>query len=1049
MKKNSTQRLRARRGILGFLLCSVLMSFQLVGMAQNREITGKVVDKGSIPLPGVSVLVKGTTNGVATDLEGNFNLTISSEQDVLVFSCIGMRSRELIANAQNNITIVMEEDALGIEEVVVVGYGVQKKKDLSGSVASVSADDLSKVKSSNPLQALQGLAPGVSVVTNSGAPGDGATINIRGITTLNNNNPLYIIDGVPGEFSNLSNDDIESISILKDASAAAIYGARAAGGVIFVQTKRGKKNSDFKVNYSFNGSLQQVAKTIDMCDVDQYKQVYTMIAATDANKTSNDALSDAQIVGLYNPDGIVGNTDDVSFAADDYAFNYKDNPLYGNTDWQDAMFRTAWQQQHNLSIYGGGENSNISISANYTKQDGTMIGTDFERKGVRVNSDLKKGRLKVGESFSFTRKDGSNLSSSGYGQTYDMLYALPHMKIYNSDNLGGFGGRTSGMPEIKNPVGNALISSNDYSYDYLSVNGYAEIELIDGLKYKLNTGFSSEYGYSFYFKPKYFMSSIDQETKGSLSETRSRYDYWIVENLLTYNKTFGDHNVDALLGYSAEQEKSRNLTAGATGFNYSDLPVLSLGQDNKTVNSEEYTSAMASFFGRINYTYKDKYLLQANIRRDGSSKFGSSNRYGVFPSFSAAWRVSKEDFFSVDLISDLKLRASYGVIGNDRIGNYKYTQFVYNSGNYAFGNGEITGMRAYNLANKGIKWETTETTNIGIDALFLDNRLAFSGDYYIKNTDDILVNVTLPYSYGGNASELLNAASIKNSGIELMLSWRDKRGDFSYGVTGTFTTVKSEVTGLGGNEEPIWGGDIDYNSGSVTCTKVDGSISEFTVYKTAGIFQTQEEIDAYINTDGDKLQPNAAPGDIKFVDVNNDGVIDSNDKTKVGSPLPDFEYSISLNAAYKGFDIAILFSGVKGNEIFNGVKYITEKMNDYRNYGVNALNAWTPQNTSTNIPRAVFNDPNGNARMSERFVEDGSYFALKNIQVGYTLPGELVSKVKVDKVRIYAGANNLFTITDYSGYTPEIVGGNIFNRGIDYGSYPMFRNFNFGVEITF
>jgi TonB-linked SusC/RagA family outer membrane protein len=1044
----------ALKNFLGLLLCSQLVLSSGFSNAQGpsgfsqgeRTVSGVVYDESNLPLPGVSVVVKGTTRGTTTDLDGKFSIALKQGDEVLQFSFVGMKSQEVTPANQTQIVVTLMPDLQGLEEVVVIGYGVQKKKDLSGSVASVKVDDLSKVKATNPLQALQGLVPGVSVTSNSGTPGAGATINIRGITTLNNNSPLFIIDGIPGDFTNIASDEIESITVLKDASAAAIYGARAAGGVVFVQTRRGKVNSDFKVFYSNNTAMQQVVKLIDMCNPEEYKKVYAMIAATDVVKTDPAAVAGASIVGEFNG---------VQFAADDYAWNYdrKENgvPVYGNTNWQKEMFRQAWQQQHTIGIVGGGQNSNISISANYAKQDGVMIGSDFERKGVRVNSDLQKGRLKVGESFSFSRKNGRNLVSSGYGQTYDMLYALPHIPVYNSQNLGGFSGYYNGMPIVKNPVGNALIPKSDYSNDFLVANGYAEVDIVSGLKYKINGGFTSESYYDFYFKPKYFMSTIDQEQKGYLSETRSRYDYWIIENLLTYQKSFGNHSFDALVGYSAEEETSRNLYGKAEGFNYQDLPVLSLGLENKEVNSKEISSTMVSMFGRVNYSYMDKYLLQANFRSDGSSKFGSENRYGLFPSFSAAWHISKENFFSVGAITDLKLRASYGLIGNDRIGDYRYTQYV--SGGFYYPMGydqhQVLGMRGYNLANEGIKWETTSTADVGLDLAMFNSRFTLSADLYKKRTEDILVNVSLPLSFGGEDSQLLNAATVENNGIELVLNWREAKNDFSYGIMGTFSTSSNKVVDLGGNNEPAWGGDVDYNSGSVTRTKVGGSISEFTVYKTNGIFQSLGEVNGYVNDDGDLLQPFAQPGDIRFIDANGDGVIDQEDKVKVGSPLPDFEYSFSFNAAYKEFDVSFMFTGVYGNKIFNGIKYITESMKEYRNYSTNAIKAWTPQNTNTNIPRAVKDDPNGNSRVSDRFVEDGSYFRLKTIQVGYSLPPSLLAKIKVDAVRIYVGANNVFTITGYSGYSPEIVGGDIYNRGIDFGSYPLFRNMNFGVEIKF
>jgi TonB-linked SusC/RagA family outer membrane protein len=1060
MQHNTPQKQRWRKPCWMVLCLSLGLAFMASGATsaaaaatatvqnQGITITGKVIDKSGAPIPGVNVMVKGSTKGTTTNFEGAFTIEVNSASDILAFTFVGMKDQEMVVGENKTMNIIMEDDSQDIDEVVVVGYGVQKKKDLSGSMAVVKADDMAKLKTSNALQALQGMAPGVSVVTNSGAPGSGATINIRGITTLNNNDPLYIIDGIPGDFSNVSPEEIESISILKDAAAAAIYGARAAGGVVLVQTKRGSKGREYQVSLSSNYTWQQVESTIEMTNAAEYKKVYAMVASDDPTKTDPAAVAGAQVVGSYNG---------IQFKAEDYAWNYdkvdaNGKPIYANTNWQKEMFRQAGMQQHIISVAGGGENTNLSISGNYGKQDGVLVGSDFERKGIRINSDLTKKWLKIGESFSFNRKEGSNFASSGFGDTYDMLYALPHVFVRNSANEGGYGGYFNDMPVVKNPVGNALIPTSTYSNDYLSANVYAEISILKDLKFKSNGGFNTENYYGFSFTPNYFMSAVDQKALAELRETRSRYEGWIFENTLTYNKTImKKHDVGLLLGYSAEREQNRMLTAKAEDFPYNDLPVLDLGKDKKEVGSNAGEKTMNSVFGRASYTFDGKYIVQANYRYDGSSVFGKQKRHGGFPSVSVAWNVTQEPFFKLPYVNDLKLRASYGKLGNDKIGSYQYVQSVQGNFYYVSGAGQQlnTGMIGYSLANESIQWEETVTKNIGADLRMFTNRLILGLDIYKKETESILVSVPLPLSFGGATSQLLNAASMENKGLELALAWRETVGKLSYGINGTFSTYTNKVTSLGGKNEPIWGGEVDFSSGNVTRTALGGSISEFYVWQADGLFQSAADVTSHVSSTGTVIQPNAKPGDIRWRDINDDGVIDAKDRTKVGSPIPKFEYSFGLNAAYSGFDMSMFFTGVYGNEIFNGVRYITERMNDYRNYAKSTLNAWTPTNTNTDMPRATKSDPNGNARVSSRYVEDGTYLRLKSIQLGYTLPKNLVAKAGVESCRVYLGGNNVFTITDYKGYDPEIVGGNVFNRGIDYGSYPIFSSYVVGFDIKF
>lgn len=1029
------------------------------GQAGSEKITGTVVFKESQEtIIGANIFIKGTTTGTVSDFDGNYSLN-ANIGDVIVYSFIGTKSQEHVVTGSATVNIALAADDMMLDEFVVVGYGLQKKSDVSGSVSTVNMDDLAKTKSADPIQSLQGLASGVTVTSLSGEPGVEAQINIRGVTTLGENQPLILIDGVPGSLSNLSQEEIESVSILKDAAASAIYGTKAAGGVILVQTKRGERDKDFKVSYSMNYTLQSVDHFYDVTDAAQYKQVYSMVASTDPSKTSAEAIQFAEQNGMP-----IGEFNGIRFAADDYAWNYDrlENgvPVYANTNWQDEMFRTSGAHQHAILITGGGKNSNMSLAGNFTDQTGTLIGSGFKKGGFRFTSDITKNWLKLGQSVSYTKRNGSYFNSVGYGQMYDVVSAIPQVHVYDANNDGGYGGYFNDMPEgiRANPVARALLPTADYSNEYLTINGNAEITFFKDLKYKLNVGFQSNNNYSFDFMPTFYVSPQDFRDENILTETRTRSSEWIAENLLMYTKQFGSrHNIDALLGYSAEENKFRLLSAQGEDNPYNELPVLDLTTQLKEVGSRGLNKTMLSTFGRINYTLDSKYHLQASFRRDGSSNFGSENRYGFFPSVSAAWNISDEDFFNVPNVSDLKLRASFGQLGNDRIPSYLYIQAITGGFFYVNGLNElITGMTGFNLANQDIKWETTTTYNFGIDLRMWNDRLLFTADYFQKTTKDILVEVNLPLSYGGATNQIMNAATVDNNGFEFSVEWREKIGEVRYSVGGNFTAYKNKVVSLGTRTEPIWGTDVDWNSGSVTRTAIGESISEFYVWKTNGIFQNQAEIDEW-NKQGSTdengvftpLQPNAQPGDIRFVDIDGNGVLDDKDRTGLGSPIPDFTYSLNLRLEYKGFDLYALFYGVQGNKLFNGLKYRTERLDNYWNYSEDALNAWTPMNTNTDIPRASREDLNGNRRVSDRFIEDGSYFRLRTLQIGYTLPKSVLSIINIDKVRVYVGGNNLFTATSYSGYDPEVFGDDVLNRGVDWGRYPLFRSFIFGLDLTF
>ncbi|MFA8435272.1 MAG: SusC/RagA family TonB-linked outer membrane protein [Marinifilaceae bacterium] len=1000
---------------------------------QEKTITGKVTDKNGETLIGVNIIVKGTTNGATTDFDGNYTIN-APKGSTLVFTYIGYLNQEVVVADQSAINITLKEDVQGLDEVVVVGYGVQKKSDLSGSVSTVKVDDIQKVKAPNAIQTLQGQVPGVNITSASGSPDASIVVQIRGIGTLNNNDPLYIIDGVPGDMSYLNADDIESLSVLKDGAAAAIYGSRAANGVIIIKTKRGSKNKEPEFSFSADYSLSEIANKWEMTNAEEFIGIYGKI---------RQMKIDAE-------DGI------------DFGQFYKNytsgTEKYADTDWQDEMFRTALTHKYNLRVSGGNDKANFSVSGTYQNQEGTIIASDLEKYGLRLNSDYKKGRIKIGESVSINRKVGNSLRTTGYGTNYDMLYCLPLISVYDENNLGGFGGSKDEMGNVKNPVGNAKLPKIEYTEDYITADAYAQIDIIEGLSYKINGGLHTSNYYYNSFTPKFRMSSQDYKDKSYLYEFHSRSRKWILENTLNFNKKLGKHSIGALAGYTAEQNKYKKFSASGKDFISDETPVLDQAQSEYNVSGSEYTSELLSYLGRFTYNFDDKYYLTGTFRRDGSSRFGSNNRYGNFPSASVGYRISKEEFFPfTDIINDLKIRASWGKLGNQEIPNYMYQNTLAKGYPYMYaGKTEPNfGVISTSFPNDDIKWETTISRNIGVDFQILDSKIGFTAEYFNNKTEDMLVNVPIPMSFGGYNSILKNAGEMENKGLEFSLSYRKHEGEFNYSVTANLSATKNKVLSLGSSDEAIEGGYLGYNTESTTKTKVGGSVADFYLYQMDGIFQSDAEAKAY-QKDGEMIQPNAQAGDIRFKDVNNDGKIDNDDKIFSGSSLPDFEYGLNFNASYKNFDLSMYIHGVYGNKIFNGVKYNTESCMGYRNYSKTTLNAWSEKNKNNSVPRLTYNDPNQNSRVSSRFLEDGSFIRLKNIQIGYTIPKEKLEGLGISFCRFYASANNLFTITDYSGYDPEIGGEDpnndgdeLYWRGVDNGVYPQARTFNFGVQLNF
>ena len=986
---------------------------------QTRKVTGIVMDINDEPIIGANIHVKGTTVGSITDLNGNFSIEADSKS-VLEITYIGYLKQEITVGNQKNIRIILAEDTKTLDEVVVIGYGVQKKADLTGSVANISTDKLNTQSNANIGQALQGKIAGVDIVSQGGAPGAGARIMVRGIGTLNNSSPLYIVDGMyMSSIDNINPNDIASIDVLKDASSAAIYGSRAANGVVIVTTKEGS-NTEGKpiVDVSINVGVSTPSKYLDMLDAAGWAEV-TTIARQAINKPVLDMATDLT--------------------------NKPDN------DWQKIMFRPALMQNYNISVKGGGKYSTYYTGLGYFNQDGVVKGTNYQRYNIQSKNDFKKGIFSAGTNLilSFNHDKPLHEESRG-GMIGTILQNVPTLEKYDDSRVGGYGGTYGDIANLPNPL--AMVDPNIMNRYNESVklfaNLYIQLEFIKGLKYRLNLtpGFTFE-RYKNY--TNVFDFGLTTNTTTQLTERQRRRRNILVENLMTFDRTFGDHKISALAGYTYQDSRYRHLLA--SGQNLPDgLEEIDAATTSRTNEGNSTRSVLTSILGRVFYSYQNKYLFTATIRRDGSSKFGKNNRYGYFPSFSLGWNIAEEKFMdSANWLDQLKLRGGYGVLGNQEIDNYQYTSTITTGINYPDGNGGlIQGAFPKDFANPDIKWEETAMTNIGIDFIALHNRLSLTADWYVKNTKDILLTVPIPISSGGANDPIRNAGKIRNKGFEFNLGWNDQLNrDFSYGVNFIGSFNKNEVVAMGTETGSIKGGSTNQNI-TTSETKAGYPIGSYWLIPTAGYFNNQAEIDSYVK-DGKKIQPAAQPGDVKFVDTNHDGVINDDDRTYQGSPFPDFTFSINGNISYKNFDFSIGIQGVAGNKIYNATRQTLEDVTKGTNFLASTLDYWTPQNLNASHPRLTWDDPNRNTRAeSDRYLEDGSYLRLRSVQIGYTFPKKWFQGT-IQHARIYANAENLFTITGYSGYSPDVNTDNANYRGFDNFTYPNNRVFMLGLNVTF
>ena len=1011
----------------------------------DSPISGRITDEKGVGLPGVTVLVKGTTNGTQTDADGRFSIVAPADA-TLVFSFVGYATQEVAVGGRSSVDARMVTDTQGLSEVVVVGYLAQDRQNITSAVSTLNVKEATKAPVATITQGLQGRVAGVQV-QGSGGPGDAPVITIRGIGTLGNatSAPLYIIDGLwTDNIRDLNPNDIETLNVLKDASSTAVYGSRGANGVIQITTKKGKAGMPGISVNAYAGA----------------ESVYKRYNLTNASEWADRAVQAYANAGI---DPLNAGQNSLSGAVKGPGGTFNPNI---DTDWQKEFFQTGRVEDYNVNFSGGtreGKNaSNFLISADYFHQQGIVKGPDFERYSLRLNSGLTRGRFKFQENAQITHLN--NVLLNGY-PFIDVLLMLPSIPVYDEKNLGGFGvGSTALNTFATNPIGAQALLNRRQNDNRLAGNIAVDYSLFDFLTYRLNAALD---GHMYSNTDAQKLGIIRQNTQintSSLSEFQGYDVFLMAENTLNFTKSFGEHHVNALAGYSEQRYLQHNTQVQRQGF--TSVPQyyfqLDAGAMAGVSGGATIENAKRSFFTQVTYDYGNRYLFSLSGRRDGSSKFAPADRWGNFGAASVGWRLSEENFFKAALpaVNNLKLRASYGVLGNDGLGgayggNYLTAPIINQNVNYVDGNGNIVnGSSQITLSSPGLQWEERYTKDAGFDLALLNSRLTLSADYYISETRKALAPVQVPVYLGNFGGAVFqNAGNLENRGLELALGYHENRNAFTYGADFTLTTIKNEVTKV-----PQEGQSFVDGIG-LTRTIVGQPVGAFYLIPFDGIFQSKDEVNTHKTTDGKVIQPYASAGDVRYKDSNGDGVIDSKDRVYVGSPFPKLQLGLNLNAAYKGFDASVFLQSVTGNKVFNRAKAALESYNGPNNYEADVL-PWTPQNPSTTNPRLLQGgsaDPNlalaasNNALYnSTRWLEDGSYLRLKNVQLGYTLPQSLTSKLSgLGSVRVYVTGRNLLTFTKYSGFDPEITGTGFYGRGIDDGAYPNVRSFTGGVQVNF
>lgn len=972
-------------------------------------ISGKITDSKGVPLPGVVITEIGTQNAAATDGIGNYKIKVAGPNSVIRISFIGFQSQEITVGSRTVINITLLDDIKNLNEVVVVGYGTQKKRDITGAVSSVNIKEVTSQPVPDIGQAIEGRVAGVQAVT-SGSPGGNVTLRVRGTGTINNADPLLVIDGVPTDIplNTLNSDDIASLDVLKDASAAAIYGSRGANGVVLITTKKGVAGQNH-LNFNAFAGVQQATNIVQMLNASQFVQLNNELLKNN-NQSTNPAYA--------NP---------ASFGA--------------GTNWLDALFKRSPIQSYTLSYSGGSDKSDYYVSGSILNQQGIVINTAYKRYTVQFNSNNRVFNwLKFGNNLTLN----TDAKPSGSYDIRNAMAANPAQPIYNADgSYAGPNGQAQFYGDIRNPIATAnLVQNNTLGYNLIG-SVYGEATLTKGLTFKTSGGLQASFFNSRTWSPAYNYLPISQPNS-SLSEQYNKSLTYTWDNVLTYDRVFGkDHHLTLLAGTDAQSNNYHFVGGNVSAFASDVTQQLNNGTLNPVLNGDGSEWSLFSYFARANYTFKERYLLTATIRRDGSSRFGENNKYGTFPSASFAWRITQEPFFkNITFFDDLKLRAGYGLTGNQNIGNYSFAS-VLTSAVYNF-NGNVVPIEiALNAANPNLHWETVKQTNLGLDATFLKSRITVNLDAYIKQTTGMLVPINLPISTGySGVAPYGNAGNVENKGIEFAVQSRNLTGKFGWTTNANLSVNRNKITALSDNAS-LFGGNIGLN-GNININAVEHPINSFYGFVTQGIFQTQFDVDAHATQiAGNDPYNRTSPGDIRFKDLNNDGVINDADRTYIGDPNPKFIYAMNNTLTYKGLELSIFLQGVYGNQIFNANNIYQESMAVAQNQTLRTLGRWEGPGTSNTMPRAIYNDPNKNSRISDRFIEDGSYLRVKTVTLGYNLPKKWAERVKFTNARLYVTGQNLYTFTKYSGFDPEVG-----TNGIDYSVYPVTRTISIGINLS-
>lgn len=1035
-----------RAALLALLfVCLVPLS----SLAQTIQLTGTVTDTKGETLIGASVLEKGTTNGCITDIDGNFALTVAPNA-TMVISYVGYVAQEIPLNGQKVLKVTLKDDTEMLDEVVVIGYGTMKKSDMTGAISSVDTEELTKRATTNPAEALQGKIAGVNIMKAGGNAGAGISVKIRGVKSFGSNEPLYIIDGFPGDIDNVNPQDIQSMEVLKDGAAAAIYGSVAANGVIIITTKNGKKG-ETHIDFNTYLSMTTVANKLEMTNAEQYKNTIKTMFENAGKPVPAYCTSDTGI----------------------------------NTDWQDLMLRNGLSQNYMFSVRGGSETAQYSVSYNHADDKGIFLGNNFRQDNARMKMHMSKYIFDIDANLSF-RYTKSKQPQYSLREMYGLSPLLP---VYDENEKYGFALTQSlGLPNNNNVMADHVYNEAATKKFYTNANVSLGVKLAPWLNFKTSYAYRGLHYRYVEHNPDYISNAQGPHNYPEHYEGTYYWEEQTIDNVLTFNKDFDKHSLNVMAGSSITSTKYTDNGVGVTGKStkyYIDANGNLATKDEAagfldpsfdTVDAgiggtfygdgEKYKYNRASFFGRVNYNYDNRYLIQATMRYDGSSKFGVNNRWGCFPSVAVGWRISEEAFYPKDFfINSLKFRASWGRLGNENaLGYYDFQALILSRNNryggYIQGGNAWPGSASWTMENRGLKWETTDTKNIGFDFGMLSNKLTGSINYYINQTEDLLITKRLSPS-AGYQNPILNVGKIRNNGVELEVNWTDKIKDFEYNVGFNFSTTKNKVVELADKGQALPATGLLYDTDHIPAYAKEGKpISGFYLYRTDGIFQSDAEAEAWnaehgtiVIVNGKEewvgIQPNAKAGDIRFKDLDNNGVLDEDDKEYCGTGIPKFETNLNFSASYKGFDLSFSLSGVFGHKIYNGNRYFYESMNAPLNMLSTVANAWTPENTHTDIPRAVNGDPNGNSRESERFLENGSFVRLRQAQIGYTLPVSPLKKVKIEKLRFYISGDNLFTITGYSGVDPEFSTSSPLNSGVDRYIYPFTRSYTVGAQLTF